>query len=66
MISESTINDKRIEDTCIEIFQAKEISNRIDYQTLQNQASKKLEPYFSEYGLVIDNANSKKKKYRYC
>lgn len=61
MISESTINDKRIEDTCIEIFQAKEISNRIDYQTLQNQASKELEPYFSEYGLVIDNANSKKK-----
>lgn len=61
MISEATINDKRIEDTCIEIFQAKEISSRIDYESLQKEALSALAPKFEEYNLVVDSSKSKQK-----
>lgn len=61
MISEATINDKKIEDTCIEIFQAKELSSRIDYEKLQSEALKVLEPKFYEYGLIIDSSKSKQR-----
>lgn len=60
-ISEASINDKKIEDTCIEIFQAKDICARIDYETLHKEAIQKLEPLFNEYGLIIDNTNSNKR-----
>ena len=61
MISEATINDKKIEDTCIEIFQAKELSSRIDYEKLRSEALKVLEPKFQEYGLIIDSSKSKQR-----
>lgn len=60
-VSEASINDKKIEDTCIEIFQAKDICSRIDYETLHKEAVENLEPQFKEFGLIIDNSNSIKR-----
>ena len=47
-VSETTINDKRIEDTCIEIFQAEEITSklRLDYKELEREALAHLLPKF--------------------
>lgn len=61
MVSEATTNDKKIEDTCIEIFQAKELSARIDYKTLHKEAVEKLTPIFEEHNLVIDSSASKQR-----
>ena len=61
-VSETTVNDKRIEDTCIEIFQAEEITSklRIDHKNLEKEALDYLLPLFEEYDLVEKEENSKK------
>ena len=61
-VSETTINDKRIEDTCIEIFQAEEITSklRLDYKELEREALEHLLPKFEEYDLIEREDNSKK------
>lgn len=61
-VSETTVNDKRIEDTCIEIFQAEEITSklRIDHKKLEKEALDYLLPLFEEYDLVEKEENSKK------
>lgn len=60
-ISESTLNDKRIEDTCIEIFQSREIKNEIDLKSLVDLANKELEEKFIKYNLVESADNPKSK-----
>jgi len=61
MISEATPNDKKIEDTCIEIFQTKEIRKKINYDELQDEALNVLSEKFSEYGLITSDDFTKSK-----
>lgn len=62
-ISETTANDKKIEDTCIEIFQAEEITSKINvtYKQLEKDALSYLEPIFIEYNLIEKETNTKKR-----
>ena len=59
IINEATPNDKKIEDTCIEIYQDKELRRKIDYKTLQNEAILSLSGKFEEYDLVPLDSYSK-------
>lgn len=61
-VSETTVNDKRIEDTCIEIFQAEEITSRLrlDYKELEKEALQYLNPKFEEYDLIESENKTKK------
>ncbi|MEV9477976.1 hypothetical protein ACOTVS_10460 [Aliarcobacter butzleri] len=62
-ISATTANDKKIEDTCIEIFQAKEIISKVtvNYKQLEKDAINFLEPIFVEYDLIEKDTNTNKK-----
>lgn len=63
MISEATPNDKKIEDTCIEIFQTKEIRHKINYNELQKEAVNSLTDKFNEYNLITsDNFSNNKNR----
>ena len=60
-VSETTVNDKRIEDTCIEIFQAEEITSklRIDHKKLEKEALDYLLPLFEDKSVYSKNWYSK-------
>lgn len=62
-VSDTTANDKKIEDACIELFQAKEVIQKVsgNYETLKGEALKELIPKFEEYGLVENEEYSIKK-----
>lgn len=59
MRKETTTNDEKIADTCIELFQNSEIAQQFDYSTLHERALEALEPRFSKYGIVIQDGNTK-------
>ncbi|WP_418181324.1 hypothetical protein ACNSOL_11530 (plasmid) [Aliarcobacter lanthieri] len=63
-LSITTPNDKKIEDTCIEIFQSEYFTKRIkdSYLAYEKAAIEALEPIFKEHGLVAKENDSVKKK----
>ncbi|HJE02658.1 MAG TPA: hypothetical protein K8U92_02170 [Aliarcobacter thereius] len=63
-LSTTTSNDKKIEDTCLEIFQSEFFVNKVkdSYLAYHKEALWELEPLFKEHGLVYKEDYSNKKK----
>ncbi len=56
----TTVNDEKIADTCVQVFQRSELNKRFDYLKLKEAAVIDLEPKFQKYNLIESINNTKK------
>lgn len=56
----TTINDEKIADTCIQLFQQSKLSKEFDYKIMRERAEKRLEPRFKKYKLYAQDFHTKK------